>query len=88
VITTANIAALRAQACELVAALGQVCDKLSIVSETLRNPSQSAPDIDALVISEHLAHAAESAERLAVDAGEFAHALDQKHQQENTPCPA
>ena len=86
--TAANITALRAQACDLVAALGAVCDKLSIIAETLRNPSQSAPDIDALVISEHLAHAAESAERLAVDAGEFAHALDQKHQQENTPCPA
>jgi len=87
-VTAANITALRAQACDLVAALGAVCDKLSIIAETLRNPSQSAPDIDALVISEHLAHAAESAERLAVDAGEFAHALDQKHQQENTPCPA
>jgi hypothetical protein len=86
--TSADVTALRAQACDLVAALGAVCDKLAIIAETLRNPSQSAPEIDALVISEHLSHAAESAERLAVDAGEFAHALDQKHQQENTPCPA
>jgi hypothetical protein len=84
--TTADITALRAQACEIVAALGAVCDKLAIVAETLRNPSQTAPDIDVLVISEHLSAAAGSAERLAAEASDFAQALDQKQHQEDAPC--
>jgi hypothetical protein len=87
-ISAADITALRAQACDLIAALGAVCDKLAIGAETLRVPSKSAPEIDALVISEHLSHAAESAERLAAEASDFAQVLDLKQHQEDAPCHA
>lgn len=72
--TAADIQARRAQACQIVAALGRVLDSLQTAEETIATPF--APDVDAAVLVMHLDEAASAADTLAQYATDLATAID------------
>jgi hypothetical protein len=51
-VTRDDITALRLRACNAIAALGDVLDSLTVIEETVRNPSDDFAD--AVVIAQHL----------------------------------
>lgn len=73
---SSDITALRAKACEIVAALGAVLDEVASVEEVMRNPSPGKPVADAVVIGAMLESAAEPAGQLTEAAHELGLALD------------
>lgn len=75
--TPADLSALRAKACTIVAALGSVCDRLTDAEETLRNPTPDKPVSDAVLVSQMLHSAGETAELLTEAAHELALAIEQ-----------
>lgn len=82
--TPAEITALRAQACELIAVLGETLDALQTVEQILGAPSGSAIH-DETAIALQLNEAAASAELLAGGADDFAKTIDRHY---ITFCPS
>lgn len=75
-ITRDTTNALRAKACEIVAALGYVLDQISIADQVIANPNQAQQAADAEVIAKYIGEACRSVEKVVEEAHLLSVALD------------
>jgi hypothetical protein len=75
--TRADVQAARLVVLEILCALGEVADQLTVIDQTLANPSPFARDVDAITIAQAIDGGAGTADALAGSAEHLAKTLDE-----------